>query len=274
MPTAQRLPVSRFAALVWTLAQRDLKSRFKGTLLGWLWALILPLATLGLYAIVFGLIFRAQVEPFGNGHPSVYVVWLFVGLIAFNFFSNALLRGADSLRSLGGVLNRVRVPALAPILAALVSVGLQSLVELGLYLVVLALFLNVGWTWLLVPAWLVLFVLFTSGIAASVALLAVHFHDVGHFVAVFLYFLYLATPIMYPLSMVPPDATIGAVTVREIIGASPLAAFVEVVRGLLYDLQPGSLHEWVVLVISAGAAIVFGAAITARYGPDVAERLQ
>lgn len=266
--------MNRFAALVWTLTQRDLKARFKGTLLGWLWALILPLATLGLYAVVFGLIFRAQIEPFGNGHRPVYVVWLFVGLIAFNFFANALMRSADSLRALGGVLNRVRVPAMAPILAALVSVGLQSLVELGLYLVVLAFFLNVGWTWLLVPMWIVLFALFTAGIAAAVALLAVHFHDVGPFVGVFLHFLYLATPIMYPLSMVPADARIGSVGVREVIGASPLSDFVEIIRGLLYELQPGEPRQWLALVVSAGVAVALGAAATAKYGPDVAERLQ
>src|SRR5688572_28766078 len=132
MRTAERPRVSRFAvfpftALVWTLAQRDLNARFKGTLLGWLWSLIVPLVALGLYSVVFGLIFRAEVQPLGNGHPPIYALWLFIGLIAFTFFSNGLMRGAESLRALAGVLNRVRMPVLAPVLSGLISVGVQAL---------------------------------------------------------------------------------------------------------------------------------------------------
>lgn len=269
-----RLSVTRFASLVWTLAQRDLKARYKGTLLGWLWSLIVPLATLGLYSIVFGLIFRAQVEPFGNGHPPVYAVWLFLGLIVFNFFANSLLRSTESLRGLAGVLNRVRLPALAPILAALVSVGLQSLVELGIFLVVLVAFGNVGWTWLLLPLWAVLFVLFTAGIATAVAVLAVHLQDIQHVLAVILQFVFFATPIMYPLTMIPAELGLGGVNLRSVLSLSPLAQFVEMARTLLYDLQPGSMPQWLALTASSSIAAAVGVFIVNRFGADVAERLQ
>lgn len=266
--------MTRFAALVLTLTQRDLKARFKGTLLGWLWSLILPLATLGLYAIVFGLIFRAQVEPFGNGHPAVYVVWLFVGLITFSFFSSCLLRSAESLRALAGVLNRVRVPALAPIIAALISVGLQSLVEFGIYLVVLAAFMNIGWTWLLLPLWGVLFFVFTAGIAAAVAIVAAHIQDFQHVLGVLLQFLFFATPVMYPLTMIPADLGNGVLDLRAVLGSSPLAQFVDMSRRLLYDLAPGTLHQWLGLMLSAVVAVMIGGVTVHRWGADVAERVQ
>lgn len=265
---------SRFAALVWTLAQRDLKARYKGTLLGWLWSLIVPLATLGLYAIVFGLIFRAQVEPFGNGHPPVYAVWLFLGLIVFNFFSNGLLRSTESLRGLAGVLNRVRLPALAPIVSALVSVGLQSLLELGIFLAILVAFANVGWTWLLLPWWAVLFLLFTGGVAAAVAVLAVHLQDIQHVLAVILQFVFFATPIMYPLTMIPSELGIDGVALRTILSLSPMAQFVEMARTLLYDLQPGTMQQWLVLALCSMVAAAIGAFVVQRFGADVAERLQ
>jgi ABC-type polysaccharide/polyol phosphate export permease len=269
-----RLSVSRSAALVWTLAQRDLKARFKGTLLGWLWSLIVPLATLGLYALVFGVIFRAQVEPMGNGHEPSYAVWLFLGLIVFNFFSYGLLRSAESLWSMAGVLNRVRMPVLAPILASLVAVGLQTLVELVLYLGVLALFTNVGWTWLLLPVWAVLFGAFTSGLAMAMAVFAVRYQDVHQLLAVILTFLFFATPVMYPLTMVPPDATIGPIGLRELLGASPVAGFVDLARSLLYGLNPGDLNQWVYLSGSALIALGIGLITTSRFGSDVAEWLQ
>lgn len=269
-----RLSLSRSAALVWTLAQRDLRARYKGTLLGWLWSLILPLVTLALYALVFGVIFRAQVEPMGNGDEPNYAVWLFLGLIAFNFFSYGLLRSAASLWTLAGVLNSVRVPALAPILASLVAVGLQTLVELVLYLGVLALFLNVGWTWLLLPVWAVLFGAFTAGLALAVAVLAVRYQDVQQLLAVVMTFLFFATPVMYPLSMVPSDATLGSLSLRDLLGASPVAGFVDLARSLLYSLEPGDPNQWVYLSASALIALGIGLITTSRYGSDVAEWLQ
>ena len=269
-----RLSLSRSAVLVWTLAQRDLKARYKGTFLGWLWSLIVPLATLGLYALVFGVIFRAQVEPMGNGRDPNYAVWLFLGLIVFNFFSYGLLRSAASLWSLAGVLNAVRVPALAPILASLVAVGLQMLVELVLYLGVLALFMNVGWTWLLLPLWAVLFGAFTAGLALAVAVFAVRYQDVQQLLAVVLTFLFFATPVMYPLTMVPSDAALGSLGLRELLGASPVAGFVDLARSLLYGLEPGAPNQWVYLSGAALIALGLGLITTSRYGSDVAEWLQ
>lgn len=268
------LPATRFAALVWTLAQRDLKARFKGTALGWLWSLIVPLATLAAYAVVFGVIFRAQVEPFGNGRDPIYAVWLFGGFIAFSFFSGALVRGADSLRSMASVLNRVRVPVLAPVLASLVSVGLQSVVELTLYLAVLAVLGNVGWTWLLLPAWALLFFCFCAGLAATFAIWALHLRDVAQVLVVALQMLFLATPIMYPLTMVPADLDVAGTSLREVLGASPLAHYIEVPRSLLYGLDPGTPSQWLYLLVAALCSLAVGAAVSLRYGQDAAEMVQ
>jgi ABC-type polysaccharide/polyol phosphate export permease len=271
--TAPLAPVP-FARLVWNLAQRDLKSRFKGTILGWLWSLIVPLVALGLYSFVFGVIFRAQVEPLGNGHAPVYALWLFIGLITFTFFSNGLMRGAESLRGLAGVLNRVRVPVFAPVLAGLISVGVQGLVELSLYLAVLSILLNVGWSWLLLPLWAGLFFLFTLGISAVVAVLSVHLEDILQFFAVVLQFLFFATPVMYPLTMIPADLGGDVVDIRDLLGASPLAQFVSMARALLYDLQPGTIQQWLALVVCAAGSLFLGALAVKYLGADVAERLQ
>jgi ABC-type polysaccharide/polyol phosphate export permease len=271
--TAPLAPVP-FARLVWNLAQRDLKSRFKGTILGWLWSLIVPLVALGLYSFVFGVIFRAQVEPLGNGHAPVYALWLFIGLITFTFFSNGLMRGAESLRGLAGVLNRVRVPVFAPVLAGLISVGVQGLVELSLYLAVLSILLNVGWSWLLLPLWAGLFFLFTLGISAVVAVLSVHLEDILQFFAVVLQFLFFATPVMYPLTMIPADLGGDVVDIRDLLGASPLAQFVSMARALLYDLQPGTIQQWLALVVCAAGSLFLGGLAVKYLGADVAERLQ
>lgn len=261
-------------ALTWTFAQREMKARFKGTLLGWLWSLLVPLATLGLYAIVFGLIFRAQVEPLGNGHAPIYPLWLFLGLVAFNFFGNGLLGGAASLWSMATVINKVKVPILGPIVGSVIAAGLQSLVELALCLAILAILLNVGWTWVLLPAWMALFFLFTVGTAAVIAVLAVYFRDAVHLLGVVLQFALFATPVMYPLTMVPSEIFDGAINLRDVMASLPLAQFVTVLRALVYDLQPGTIHQWLGLAVCAGGAVIIGALTVQRYKDDVAEHLQ
>jgi len=267
-----RFALSPFATLIWTFARRDLSTRFKGTALGWLWSMIVPLATWVLYALVFGLIFRAQVHPFGNGRPPIYAVWLFIGLIAFTFFSYGILRAAESVLGLASVMNRVRVPVHAPVLGSLVGVGLQSLVEITLYLAVLAVPLNVGWSWLLLPLWIGLFFLFTAGLALGCAVAAVYFRDVMHLLAVVMQFLMFITPVMYPLTMVPDD--VGGFDLRSLLAHLPLAEFVEMARQLLYDLQPGTPQHWLTLALWTTTSLVLGSLVARRYGPDIAEHLQ
>jgi ABC-type polysaccharide/polyol phosphate export permease len=179
-----------------------------------------------------------------------------------------------SLRGLAGVLIRVRVPVFAPVLAGLISVGVQGLVELSLYLAVLSILLNVGWSWLLLPLWAGLFFLFTLGISAVVAVLSVHLEDILQFFAVVLQFLFFATPVMYPLTMIPADLGGDVVDIRDLLGASPLAQFVSMARALLYDLQPGTIQQWLALVVCAAGSLFLGGLAVKYLGADVAERLQ
>ncbi|HUS22615.1 MAG TPA: ABC transporter permease [Aeromicrobium sp.] len=268
-----RRPTSTGAVLAWTFAKRELKSRYKGTLLGWLWSLIVPLAMLGLYAIVFGLIFRAQVQPMGNGHPPVYALWLYIGLTAYNFFANAVVGGANALWAASGLINKIRVSVLAPVLGNAIAAGMQALVEVALFLAVLAVFGNVGWTWLLLLTWSLLFLGFAGGLAVVMSVFAAYFRDALLLYAVLLQLLLFATPVMYPLTMIP-ERIFGAVPLRDIIGQAPLARFLEMARTVTYDLTPGRLSDWFVLVLWSALALAIGTWTARRFGQDVAEKLQ
>src|SRR4051794_5841283 len=70
-----RPSVWAYRSLIWNFAQRDLKSRFKGTVLGRAWSLLLPLGTLLIYTLVFSVVFRFQPPPLGNGNPGNFAVW-------------------------------------------------------------------------------------------------------------------------------------------------------------------------------------------------------
>jgi ABC-type polysaccharide/polyol phosphate export permease len=263
--------IVRVRALAWSFAQRDLKARFKDTALGWVWALAIPLSTLAVYSVVFGLIFQTGAPRFGNSREPIYAVWLFCGLVAFGFFSGGVIRGIDALIGASTLMRKVSVPPYAPVLGSLIAGGFQTLVEITLALVVLAALGNVSATWLLVPVWAVVFFAFTAGIAMLFAIASAHLRDIAQITTVLMQFIFFATPVIYPADLIPPDALGGHL--RTALEANPIGHFVELFRDLTYGLHSGGLADWLYVVVAAGIALSLGALVSERYGRDLAEKM-
>lgn len=264
-------PIWRQWNLVWNFAQRDLKSKFKASALGWAWSLLVPLATLGIYTLVFSLVFRSQPPALGDGRPGVFVVWLFAGLTTWSFFASSINGGIGGLLGTGSLLKKIFFPAYAPVLGSTVAVGVQSLIELGIYLAVVAAFANVGWSWLLVPLWAACFVAFVSGLATALAILNVYVRDLAHLVAVALQLLFYATPIIYTLEFVP--ASFRGFPLRGLISWNPMTDFVELLRALTYGLTFGSAQMWLRAFVWTVLAVGFGWLVQRRRGGDLGEEL-
>ena len=258
--------VLQYRSLIWNFAQRDLKSRFKGTAIGWAWSLLLPLATLVIYTLV-GHIFHIQPAPFGDGRPGNFAVWLFVGLTAWGFFSNAVNISMAALLGTGTLLQKIYFPAFAPVLGAVIGVVIQSAIEVGLVLVVLAIFTNVGFSWLLLPVWIALFVAFSTGAAMLFAVGNIYFRDLAHIIAVFLQLLFYATPVLYQ------DSLIKNHFLHNVIMANPLTDFVVLFRDLAYGLTPGPINIWAGALAWTVASLALATIVFHRYGRDLAEQM-
>src|SRR5664280_3344251 len=184
MTVRERGSMWSYLSLIWNFAQRDLKARFKGTSLGWLWSLVFPIATLLIYSVVFSTIFRAKPPDFGSGRTGNFTVWLLAGLTAWSMFANSLNTAIGALLGAGPLLKKIYFPPYAPVLGSVLALLIQSAIELGILLVLLAALGNISWTWLLVPFWMVLFTVFISSISMSLAVLNVHFRDMAHIIGV------------------------------------------------------------------------------------------
>lgn len=261
--------VFRYRSLIWNFAQRELRSKYKGSALGWAWSMIMPLATLGMYSFIFGVVLRTNAPAFGNGHDAIFAVWLFGGLIAYGFFANGVMRSTESLLSSGALMKKVYFPAYAPVIGALIAVGFQSLIETSVYLVVLAAFGNVSWTWLLLPLLFLLAFCFVLGVGMAAAVAGIFYRDFGHLTSVLVQFLFFATPVMYPLSLIPHDGV--AVNLRSIVAGSPLTKIVDLYRALLYDLSPGAASDWIALSLWSLASLVLGFIVVHQFGRDLGE---
>jgi ABC-type polysaccharide/polyol phosphate export permease len=258
--------VLQYRSLIWNFAQRDLKSRFKGTAIGWAWSLLLPFATLVIYTLV-GHIFHIKPAPFGDGRPGNFAVWLFVGLTAWGFFSNAINISMSALLGTGTLLQKIYFPSFAPVLGAVIGVVIQSAIEVGLVLVALGIFTNVGFTWLLLPLWMAMFVGFSAGAAMLFAIGNIYFRDLAHIVAVFLQLLFYATPILYQDSLIKNEF------MHNVIMTNPITDFVVLFRDLAYGLTPGRLNIWAGALAWTAVSLALATLVFHRYGRDLAEQM-
>ncbi|MCF2705941.1 ABC transporter permease [Arcanobacterium haemolyticum] len=267
------LPIRQQMTLINAFGQRDLKSKFNGTLLGWVWSLVVPLATLGIYTIIFGGLFKMQPPGMAARHEgiAIFAIWLFAGLTLWGFFQNSINAGINGLLSSGGLLQKVYFPAYAPVLGAGLAVAIQSLVEVGLLLVVFIFLGNVSWTWLLLVPFLAIFVVFVQSVSVILAIWNVYVRDLAQLVGVILQLMFYATPIIYTISIVP-ESMFG-LPIRALVAHMPVAEFITVFRALTYDLTPGGLLNWAMCIAWTLLALGGAKLVYARLGADLGERI-
>ena len=221
--------------LIFNLAQRELRARYKKSVLGWLWSLINPLSMLAIYSLVFGVFLGGTAPTAGNGHTEVFALYLFCGLYVWNLFNNIVMGSISALQSSGTLLNKVYFPPACPALANALTVVLQAFIEGGILAVIMIAIGNASFTFLLFP-FLILFVtIFALGIGLVFSVYNAYYRDVGYLVAIAMNLLFYATPIVYPLSVVPER--LAGIPMREIISLNPIAQFVQWSRDLFYLLE-------------------------------------
>jgi ABC-type polysaccharide/polyol phosphate export permease len=264
-------PIWRQWNLIWNFAQRDLKSKFKGSTLGWLWSLVVPLATLAIYTAVFSTIMRVPPPPMGHGRRGIFVLWFGIGLTAWSLFASSINGGISGLIGTGALLKKIYFPAYAPVLGSIVATGVQSLIEFSLVLVVLLAFANVGWTWLLLPFVVAIFFVFTTSLTTGLAILNVYVRDMAHLVAVALQMLFYATTIIFPLNYIPVEA--HGIPLRLLFSLNPLTQFLQLFRDLVYGLTTGSLLQWGYVSVWTAVMLAWAMWVFKRRGGDLGEEL-
>jgi ABC-type polysaccharide/polyol phosphate export permease len=229
------------AALV-QLVKRELKVRYRRSVLGQLWSMLNPLLTMAVTAIVFSQMFRFDIPNFPIYILSAQLVW--------TFFSAACINGTTSVLSSAGLARRLYLPpALFP-LAAVGSAAVNWLLAL-VPLFVIVLFTSHQFTWalLFLPIAFGLAFLFTFGFVLILATASVFFHDTVHTVQVVLAAWMYLTPIFYPASLVPTEWA-------PLIQLNPVYHLVELFRSPIYAGElPDPVH------IAAASAYALGAVV-------------
>ena len=255
--------------LISNLTQRELKSRYKKSILGWLWSLLNPASVLAVYTLVFGYFFKSQPPVAGNGHTTAYAVYLFAGLWVWNYFNGTVTGAISALQSSGPLLNKVYFPPACPAIANTMTVLLQAFIESAILLVIMIALGNVGWTLLLYPLLIVCLTLFALGIGLALSVYNVYYRDVSYLVTIGMNVLFYATPIIYPLTLVEQLSE----TAAKILMLNPLARYVDWSRDVFWSLKWPSAVALVAVVVASILVFVVGLAIFNRKSRDIAQEL-
>jgi ABC-type polysaccharide/polyol phosphate export permease len=260
----------RYRGLIGNFASRELKSKYKHSVLGWAWSLINPAATLAVYTVVFSTIFRATPPKAHNG-MTTYVIYLFIGLVAWNFFNNVVTGGMASLIGAGPLLKKIYFPAYAPVLGNAFSALVQTLIEAGVLLVVLIGVGNATWTFVFAPVILVLLLVFAAGIALLFSLFNVYYRDVGYIVGVIMQMVFYATPVIWaPAQLL---AHKHGETALHILSINPLYQYVEAFRDALWLGRVPAASRWGWMLLGSALSIGIGVLVFVRGSRDVSEEL-
>ncbi len=245
------------------LVRRELRQKYKGSVLGILWYLVNPLVMMGAYTLMFGVIFKLQ-------SIADFPLFLMVGLSVWTFFQTSLTAGADSLILQGSLLRKARFPREA-IPAATVTVQLVTLGAVLALVTILTLAIRSTWSWwlLLVPVLLVALYLFVLGLALAVSVLHAYFRDVLPIISAALLPLFFLTPIYFNADTVPyveSHRWIGTL----LNWVNPVAPFIEGLRAIIYGGTGPGAGRIIYAFAVAAASLLLGRLLFTRLQGELA----
>jgi len=231
----------QFRDLLFALAARDVKLRYKQTALGVIWVVLQPLMAAGIFSFVFGKVAKLS----SDGQP--YFIFAFTGLLAWNLFSSVLTKVSGAMVGNSHLISKVFFPRLILPLSSIASALVDFAVAAGMLAVLMVIYgVLPGWGILLLPVWIVLLLMMATGVGLFASSLMVSYRDVGYILPVALQILLYASPIAYSVSQVPEY-------LRKWYELNPLSSLLSAIRWSVF--HSGSL-DLLQLLYSAGIAIL------------------
>ena len=241
----------QYRELIWALALKELRIRYKRSSLGFFWALLNPLLMMLILTAVFSTVMRIPVRH--------YAVFLISTLIPWTFFSQALTYSAESIVGNGELLKKVAVPkAVFPVAAVLSNTINFALSLLPLLLILALLRFPFYSTWILLPVPFVALVLFTMGCGFIFAAANVYYRDVSHIVQLLLAAWFYLSPVIYSLDFVPARF-------QAYFRLNPMLYLLNGFRDLIYYGAIPSSHLIALSFLFGAIALMVGWLIFSRY---------
>ena len=261
--------------LLMNLTLRDLRSKYKRSVLGWTWSVLNPLVAVVVYSAVFSVFLR--IEP-SVGDPSglnSYAVFLLVTLLPWQFHVTSLTEANRSITAYSSLITKIFFPRWVLPTSAVLARFLTLIVEMLVLLILIALWEgHIAFQWIpVIAALMILQLLFTIGLALMISAANVYFRDIQHFLMVALQPWMFLTPVLYPLNLVPADKEFLGISYRTLYQLNPMVSWAKAYRNVLYDLRFPSLERWLAILSATFVVLYIGFKVFNRLEPRMAEEV-
>ena len=235
----------RYRGLIQSLVARELKARYRGSVLGFFWSFINPLLLLLVYSFVFTYVMKGS----NDERIQPYALFMFCGILPWTWFSSSVLESSNVLIAGGNLIKKVLFPAeVLPIVTVLANMvhfflGLPILIGFLIYYWRPLTFVELLWF----PVVVLVQALLTTGLALILSALTVHFRDIRDLLSNLLTFWFFATPIIYPMNQAPDFA-------RNLLNLNPFTHLAISYQEILF--YPGPFGHWRWLLALGAASVV------------------
>lgn len=234
----------KFQPLLAELVARDIKIKYRRSVLGVVWTLLNPLLMMIILSIVFSSLFRFEIENFP--------LYILSGQVIFNFFSGATTDAMSSIIGNAALIKKVYVPKYLFVLSRVFSSFINLLASFSaLLLMMLVMRVELNWTVFLAVIPIALIAVFSLGVGLLLAAITVKFRDVMHLYSVFTTGLLYLTPVIYPMSILPP-------VIKTIVMLNPITNMLQMLRDVMLNNCIPGFGSITLGVLEAGIALVVG----------------
>lgn len=259
--------------LLWNLTLRELRGRYKRSVLGWGWSLLNPIAFMAIYTFAFSIILDADPDP---GNPSgleSYAFFLMCGLLPWTFFNVSVTTSMGTVVTNGALVRKVAFPrehlVVSTVIAGLFTLG----VELLVLSVALAVVGNVVLVWVpMIVLTSVLLAMMSTGFGLALAAGNVYFRDLSYLWSIIAQGWFFATPIVYDPGLAARKLA-DHPTLLKFYNDTPMAVVARIYRNLMYDLRMPRALDYGLLTMYAVVALLVGWWIFDRLEGRFAEEL-
>ncbi len=249
-----------YREMIFSLVRRDLRGRYKGTVLGFLWTFINPLLQLAVYTLVFSSILRMGIDK--------YYIFLFVALIPWIFFSGTITGGCEVILGATNMVKKIYFPREVLPLAYTISSFVNMLFS---FIVVFAVLIFSGYglnpvALLYLPIIMIVEFMLALGMALLFSALTVYLRDLQHILGIVMMAWQFLTPIMYPEEMIPEKF-------MRIWRLNPMTSVITAYRDILYNKQIPNINTLLEATILGVLLLVIGEVVFRRLQRNFAEEL-
>jgi lipopolysaccharide transport system permease protein len=271
MSSARELVARR--ELLWNLTLRELRGRYKRSLLGWAWSLLNPIAFMLIYTFAFSIILNTDPAPGDPSGLQSYALFLMCGLLPWSFFSVSVTTSMGAVVANGSLVRKVAFPREHLVISTIIAGIFTLVIELAVLSVALAFAGNVVLPWVPVIILVMLLVaVFAAGLALALAAGNVYFRDLTYLWSIVVQGWFFATPIVYDQALAT-NRLADKPLLLKIYNNLPLTVVVRMFRNLMYDLRMPRLLDFGVLTGYALLAVLIGWWIFDRAEGRFAEEL-